>query len=110
MIQQIIALAVIAYFLGKFIKQKRQRTITASEFIFWIMFWVAAAAAIIFIKQLDELVVAWGFSSGINALLYLAVLFLFYLIFKMRLQIAKLDQNLTEMNRNLSLKDQEDDL
>lgn len=110
MIQQIIALLVIAYFLIKFIRQKRQRTITASEFVFWILFWVAAAAAIVFIKQLDSLVTAWGFSSGINALLYLAVLFLFYLIFKMRLQIAKLDQDLTEMNRTVSLKDKEEEL
>ena len=108
MIQQIIALALIAYFLVKFIRQKRKRTISASEFVFWMMFWIAASAAIIFIKQLDELVTAWGFSSGINALLYLAVLFLFYLIFKMRLQIAKLDQDLTEMNRTVSLHDKEE--
>lgn len=103
MIQQIIALALIAIFIWRLIAQKKSKKIGQNEFIFWLSFWILGTVAIIFIRQIDNLVGLLGFSSGINFLLYLTVIILFYLVFKLRLALAKMDSNLTVIVRKLAL-------
>lgn len=104
MLQQIIAILIILFFVFKLNNQKRKKEISANEFSLWLVFWFLALVAIIFIKQIDIFVHNLGFSgSGINFLIYLAVMALFYLVFRLRLTIAKLDKNLTEVVRIVTL-------
>ena len=89
MLQQIIALIIIAFFLARLLWQKQKKQIAVTEFIFWFLFWLLAASAIIFLKWLDKLVGSLGFSgSGIDTLLYLSIALLFYLIFKYLINIT----------------------
>jgi hypothetical protein len=105
MLQQIIALVIIIFFVTRLFKQKTKQEIGLNEFRLWLIFWSIAAVAIIFIKQLDYLVARLGFSgSGINFLIYLAVLALFYLVFRLRLELAKTDRQLTELTREITLR------
>jgi hypothetical protein len=104
MLQQIIALLIILSFIGRLFSQKKQQAVTRNEFILWLSFWLLAIVAIIFIKDIDQLLHALGFSlSGINFLIYLTVIILCYLVFKLRLSLAKLDQNITEVARQVAL-------
>jgi hypothetical protein len=104
--QQIIALIVLIFFILKLSYQWRKKSISFNEFIFWLSFWIIGILVIMFIKPIDQIVMKLGFSSsGINLIFYLAVLFLFYLIFKMRLKIVKLEKNITELSRKISLKE-----
>ncbi len=106
MLQQIIALAIIAVFIWRLGIQKNKKQINQNEFVFWLVFWGIGILAIIFIRDIDSLVNYLGFSgSGINFLLYLAIIVMFYLIFKLRLNIAKMDKNLTEIVRKITLND-----
>ncbi|MFA7087751.1 MAG: DUF2304 domain-containing protein [Patescibacteria group bacterium] len=106
MLQQIIALIIIGFFIIRLLRQKKKKQLSGNEFILWLFFWLIAALAIIFIKQIDRTVAWLGFSgSGINFLIYLAVLVLFYLIFRLRLNIAKMDKGLTELTRLITLKE-----
>jgi len=105
MTQQIIALLFILLFVLRLYQQRKKKQINGNEFLFWLSFWSLGAIAIIFIKQLDSLLAQLGFSSGgINFLLYLSVLSLFYFIFKLRLKINKLEKNLTDLVREIALK------
>jgi len=105
MIQQAIALIFIAFFIWRLLIQKKQNRINGNEFVFWLIFWLIGGIAIIFIRYLDQLLVAAGFSgSGINFLLYLAVITLFYFVFKLRLKISKVENSLTELARTITLK------
>jgi hypothetical protein len=104
--QQIIALALIIIFISRLTLLKKNGKILKNEYIFWIIFWSLAGIAILFLKQIDTLLIDLGFSgSGINFLLYLAVLFLFYLIFRLRLKILDLDKKITKLLRELALKE-----
>ncbi len=105
MMQQLIALIFISLFIIRLFQQKNKKQINSNEFVFWLSFWGLGALAIIFIRQLDQLLERLGFSgSGINFLLYIAVLSLFYLIFKLRLKISKLEKSLTDLVREIALK------
>ncbi len=106
MLQQILAGLIIIFFVSKLFSEKKKKEITSNEFTLWLSFWILAALAITLIKKIDSLVAYFGFSgSGINFLIYLGVLALFYLVFRLRLSIAKLDRNLTELNRQITLND-----
>lgn len=104
MFQQIIALVIILFFISKLIQQKKRQAISQNELTLWLIFWSVAALAVILIKQLDTWLIFLGFSgSGINFLIYLSVLVLFYLLLRLRLRLAKLDANLTELVRQITL-------
>lgn len=104
MLQQIIALIIIAFFLSRLFWQKQKNQIRVNEFIFWLIFWILAAGAIIILKWIDKFVANLGFSgSGIDILIYISVVILFYLIFKLRLKMEKMEKNITKIVRNIAL-------
>ncbi len=103
--QQIIGLIVIIYFLIRLYLQKKQKQINQSEFSFWLVFWILAALAIVFLKQIDLLVRQLGFTaSGIDVLLYLGVVMLFYFIFRLRIRLAKTESEITKIVKEIALK------
>jgi len=105
MLQQILALIVILFFLIRLFNQKKKKQINGSEFLIWLIFWLVALAAIVFLKQIDSLVAWLGFSgTAINILVYITVLALIYQVFRMRLIIAKIEKNISELNQALTLK------
>jgi hypothetical protein len=105
MFQQIFALIIIFLFLSRLIWQKKKEQIQATEFIFWLVFWLLTAAAVIFLKQIDKFVSFLGFSgSGIEVLFYVAVAAIFYLIFRVRLKMEKMERDITKIVSCLSLK------
>lgn len=106
MFQQIIALIVIAFFLGRLFWQKQKKMLNASEFIFWFFFWLLAALIIVSLKWIDRLVASIGFSgSGIEVIIYLAVAILFYFIFRLRLRLEKIERDITKLVREAALKE-----
>ncbi len=106
--QQIIALVIILIFVIKLFNQKKKEIINQTEFFSWLIFWFIAGIAIIFIKNIDSFLAEFGISaSGINFLFYIGVLILFYFIFRLRLIIAKIDRQLTDLTRLVAIKEAE---
>jgi len=107
MLQQIIALIIIAFFLSRLYWQKRKNHISFNEFLFWLFFWLVAAVLIIGLKFIDRLVADLGFSgSGIQVLFYLSIAILFYSIFRIRLKMEKIEKDITKIVKNIALKDE----
>lgn len=108
MFQQILALLIITFFLVRLLIQKKKNQINLSEFYLWLFFWFFAALAIIFIKKIDQIVADLGFSrGGIDILFYVAVIILFYLIFKLRIRQAKIEKEITKIVREVAIKEDE---
>lgn len=106
MLQQLIALIIIAFFLARLYWQKQKNYIGLNEFLFWLVFWLAAAILIIFLKVIDKLVADLGFSgSGIEVLLYLSIAILFYFVFRLRLKLEKIEKDITKIVKNIAIKD-----
>lgn len=98
MLQKILALAVIAFFLAKLFWQQRQRKMAWAEFFFWLIFWLVSATAIILLNQIDRLVASLGFSgNGIEVLLYIGLAVCLYFIFRLRLRLEKMDRQITKI-------------
>lgn len=108
-LQQLLALIIIGFFVYRLTNQKKKQKISGNEFYLWLIFWLGSGVAIIFLKEVDKLAANLGFSaSGINLLFYGAILVLFYFIFKLRLNLAKLDRDLTDLVREVTLLKKKD--
>jgi len=106
MAQQILALIVVIFFLTKVVWQYRHREIQKNEFTFWLLFWLLAAIVIILLKQIDQVVANLGFSgSGIQVVFYLGVVLLFYLLGRLRLRLAKMDQDISKLVTKLAIEE-----
>ena len=104
MFQQALAIIIIAFFISRLFWQKKNKQIHSNEFIFWLVFWLLAGLAIIFLKKIDVLVASLGFSGkGIDILFYIAVIILFYFILRLRLRIQKMEKNITKIVREIAL-------
>lgn len=104
MLQQIIAIIIILFFVVRLFLLKKNKKIAGGEFIFWLAFWILAAASVLFLKSLDRFVAGLGFSaSAINILVYVAVIILFYMNFRLRLKVEKMDKDITKLIRALAL-------
>lgn len=101
--QQIIALIIILFFIFRLFRQRKKDSVSKNEMVMWLCFWILAGLAIVFIKQIDSLVHNLGFSgAGINFLIYIAVIILFYFLFRLRLKVAKLENNLASVVREVA--------
>jgi hypothetical protein len=108
-LQQLLALIIIGFFIYRLIGQKKKNKIGGNEFYLWLSFWLGSGIIILFLKEVDKLAANLGFSaSGINLLFYGAILVLFYFIFKLRLNLAKLDRDLTDLVREVTLLKKKD--
>lgn len=106
MLQQTIALIIIIFFLSRLFWQKQKKQISSNEFIFWLFFWLMSATAIITLKWIDKLTMFLGFSgSGIDILLYIGIITLFYFIFRVRLRLEKMEKNITTIVRKIAIND-----
>lgn len=106
MLQQIIVLLIIAWFIFRLYWQKKKNHIGVNEFLFWLIFWLIAAGLIIFIRYIDKLAAGLGFSaSGIEILIYLSIASLFYFVFRLRLRFEKIEKDITKIVKHLALKD-----
>jgi len=104
--QQAIAIIIILFFVFRLLIQKRKSTISLMEFRLWLFFWFFSIGIIVSIKKIDNLVAYLGFSSsGINVLLYLSIAILFYLHFRARIKMEKMEKNITTLVREISIKD-----
>jgi len=108
MLQQSIALIIIIIFVVRLFVLKKKDKVSSNEFIFWLVFWLIAASGIIFVKYLDKLAAALGFSaSGIQIILYAAVAALFYMNFRLRLKVEKMNKDMTKIIREIALSKKE---
>lgn len=109
MFQQVIALIVIAFFLARLLLLKKKGKVPTAEFFFWLIFWSLAAVSVLSLRWLDKVVADLGFSaSAINILVYVAVIALFYLNFRLRLKMERLDRAITAVSRKMALDEVSD--
>jgi hypothetical protein len=108
--QQLIAFVIIIIFVARLFFLKKKGQLPAGEFVFWLFFWFLAAVSVLSLKWLDRFIAGLGFSaSAINILVYVAVIVLLYMNFRLRLKVEKMDKDITKIVRQLALAEKEND-
>ncbi|MFA6593831.1 MAG: DUF2304 domain-containing protein [Candidatus Buchananbacteria bacterium] len=108
MLIQIILLIIIAVIVLRLAVKYRAKELPGKQFISWLVFWLAASAAVIWPQLTVNIANRVGVGRGSDLVVYLALIFLFYILFRLFLRIEKLEKNLTKVARAEALKEKND--
>ncbi len=103
MVIQYIVTGIIAVILVQLIVRVIKDRTQFFKLLFWGLFW---GVSLIFIwlptNTIDKLGQLFGVGRGIDVLVYLSVVFLFYYIFRQNEKVGKLEKQITKLVRELA--------
>ena len=107
MIVQIVLIAIIAVMLIRLILKMKSREITAGYFAIWLVIWLLAIILIAFPSLASYLADTVGVGRGVDLIIYVSIIVIFYLQFKLLMRIEKMEKDITKITRHLAVKEAE---
>lgn len=109
MIIQIILLFFIIYAVIKVALRYKDKIISLQEFILWTIFWFMVGFVVI-LPETTSLVASFvGVGRGVDLVIYISILILFYLVFRILVRLDKIDKDVTKIVRSIALKKEGED-
>ena len=75
----------------------RDQQISFKSLIFWSFIWVTILATTFYQKVVINIAQAIGIGGDINFIIFVAILLLFYLVFRLFVKINRLDKDITDL-------------
>lgn len=96
----VVAVAAIAHVVQK----RRSGAFGPKGMVFWILFWLAVVVAVLWPTSTQILADVIGIGRGVDLVIYVAIVTLFYLIFKLHLKIEATSRDMTKLVRRNALE------
>lgn len=94
-------------FVFRIIKQYNNRKRIFGSVVIWILFWIIITILAIIPDSISfKIAEVLGFKSNINAVIFVALGFLFIFMFYMNATVEKLEKQMTDMVRKLAMENQ----
>ncbi len=81
----------------------RDKSISTKEFTFWCIVWVAVISVAAFPRIFTWLSLVLGIGRGVDILLYVGMIVLFYLIFKLYVEMEGQKKEITKIVRYIAI-------
>lgn len=104
-ILQIFIIAFALFALSRAIWQFRKGALTILWLFFWILFWFAAGTVAVLPQTTDILAQFVGVGRGADLIIYLSLIALFYLVFRVYVKIEDVGREVTELVRKIALEE-----
>jgi len=108
MIIKIIIILFIVFTSWRTILRFKKRDITSRELVIWLIFWALVAVATLIPKETDIIAQWLGVGRGADLLVYLSIIVLFFVVFKIIVKLEKIDRDMTKIVRSTALKNKDD--
>ena len=102
---QIILLAFFIFAVIKVFLRYRANDLTLSGFIYWFLFWLAAAFIVIWPDATYIIANKLGIGRGADLVVYVGLAILFFSVFRLMAGVERQKREITELTRALSLRD-----
>ncbi len=100
---QILAIIFCLFALWRVVLKFRRRELKVSEFIMWLIFWLAVGVAFVTPESLTKLANLLGIGRGADLVLYVAVVVVFYLMFRIFVRLENMEKNITKVVRKKAI-------
>ena len=101
---QFLLLAFVLAALAKVIHSYHGRRMPPLDFLFWVLVWLGTASIIIVPEATSFVAHLLGIGRGADLIIYLSLLISFYLIFRLYVALARLEQAITALVRAIALE------
>ena len=82
----------------------RDREISVWEFMLWTLIWISVIIVTVFQDVLGAISEIVGISRGTDLAVYVSIVVLFYLLFRLYVRVDKQNQELTRLVRELAIQ------
>jgi len=101
---QLIALIVVVFGILRAVMSFRDHRISAKWLVFWLLLW-GAVGVLAFLPGLSSKAgTILGVGRGSDLVIYAAILFIFYMIFRIYLRLESLEHNITKLVREIAIR------
>ena len=104
---QIVLLIFILFFLSRVFLRFREKVISTKNALFWTIIWISALIGVILPGTTTKIASFFSVGRGVDAIIYIALSVLFYLVFRIYVMIEDLRRDITTIVRNVALKNLE---
>jgi len=100
---QILIIVFIAYVIYRLIIKLNKRELSTQIFLLWLIFWIIVGGIVV-LPQTTQLVADWlGVGRGVDVVIYISILVLFYIVFRIFIRIEKIERDITYLVKDISL-------
>jgi len=99
---QIIILIFVLFALSRSLLRFKDKSINLREFMLWLGVWTVTILIALYPQLTGIFSNILGVENGINVLVYLSIIALFYLVFRVYVKADQIDQDLTKIVRELA--------
>jgi len=101
---QVVLILFIVFALSRVWLRFRESQISVLEFIFWSVLWIVAIIAIAAPKTVEVISQTFGIGRPVDLIVYIAVLLLFYLNFRVYVALDTQQEEITKLVRAVAIK------
>lgn len=85
------------------VRRYRQKKIGLLPFLLWLPLWGGVAVVILFPEITVTVAGVLGIGRGADLVIYLSIVLIFYLIFRVGVRMERMDREITQIVRSLAL-------
>ena len=104
---QIFILLFALFAISRTLRQFRQGALSIAWLIFWIVFWIAVGGVALSPQTTDVVAKLVGVGRGADFIIYLSLIALFYLMFRLFGKIEDVEREITKLVRKLAVEEVE---
>lgn len=90
------------------VKLKQKGTIGIRGAIFWTLFWLGVSVVVMWPQGVQIIARTFGVGRGTDFVLYISVITLFFLIFRLHIKIENIARSITKIARREALEKKRD--
>lgn len=101
---QIAAIIFALFAYSRVILRYKDKKMSNSGFLFWSIIWISIIVFASIPQVINSFASFFGIGRPIDLVVYVSIVLLFYLIFRMYVKIESQEQNITKIVRNIAMK------
>jgi len=103
---QIFLSLIIVFFIVRLVLRYKKANLNGSEFVTWLFFWLIALTIVLLPETVNFLARSLKVGRGVDLVIYLALMILFYIFFKLSLRLEKIEQDISQVVRKVAMEEE----
>ena len=104
LIIQVVGIVIALFSLLMVLIRFRKKQISLREFSLWGVFWIILGVFILYPWLMSRLATLVGVGRGVDVIVYLGLILLFYLVFKINVRMERIEQDITKIVKEEALR------
>lgn len=102
---QILLASIITFIIARTIVAYKKNNLSSGFTLIWILFWLAGLTLIFHQEFAIGLAEKLSISRGVDLIIYLSLIFIFYMLYRLLVKLSELERQITKIIRKIALKE-----